>query len=91
MPRSCVQIRFHFVFEFGFMDGSSFEPCLDDLVAYATWLRPDSVLLRFEFSFMNGSSFEPCSHHFGRVCYVVAFQIRFHDSQSNMTQLLCLP
>ena len=29
MPRSCVQIRFHFVFEFGFMDGSSFEPCLD--------------------------------------------------------------
>ena len=44
------------------MDGSSFEPCLDDLVACASWLRPDSVLLRFEFSFMNGSSFEPCSH-----------------------------
>ena len=58
MLRGCVQIRFYFV---------------------------------FEFSFMNGSSFEPCSHHFGRVCYVVAFQIRFHESQSNMTQLLCLP
>ena len=40
---------------------------------------PDSVSLRFEFSFMNGSSFEPCSDHFGRVCYVVAFQIRFHE------------
>ena len=24
---------------------------------------------------MNGSSFELCSDHFGRVCYVVAFQI----------------
>ena len=39
---------------------------------------PYSVSLRFEFSFMNGSSFEPCSDHFGRVCYVVAFQIRSH-------------
>ena len=37
----------------------------------------DSVSLRFEFSFMNGSSFEPILDHFGHVCYVVAFQIRY--------------
>ena len=42
---------------------------------------PDSVLLSFQFGFMNGSSFEPCSDRFGRVCYVVAFQIRLHSFQ----------
>ena len=71
----CVQIRLHFVFEFGFMDGSSFEPCFNDLVAFATWLRPDSFTW-FRISFMNVSSFEPYSDHFARISCVVAFQIR---------------
>ena len=60
------------------MNGSSFEPITR--IILVTMLRgcvPDSVSLRFEFSFMNGSSFERYSDHFGHVCYVVAFQIRF--------------
>ena len=64
-------------FEFSFLNGLSFEPILGSF-----WTRmlcgcvPDSVSLRFEFSFMNGVS-NRYSDHFGHVCCVVAFQIRF--------------
>ena len=54
------------------------------LVAYATvrGCIPDSVSQCFEFGFVNGSSFELCSDHFGRVCYVVVFQIQFHEESA---------
>ena len=47
------------------------------LVAYAAWLHSNSVSLRFEFSFMNGSISSRYLDHFGRICCVLAFQIRF--------------
>ena len=92
-------IWFYFVFEFSFMNGSNFEPCLIILVTCATWLRPDSVSLRFEFSFMNGLRIEPCSDHF--VACATWLRSRFGFMRVNrmlawtcscrMTQLLCLP
>ena len=66
--------RFGFRYvSFSFMNGSSFEPILGSF--WSRMLRgcvPDSVSLRFEVS-------SRYSDHFGRVCYVVAFQIRFRS------------
>ena len=68
---------------FGLTSFSNFDFMNGSAVLGSFWscyvVASDSVSLRFEFSFMNGSSFEPC-RSFGRVCYVVGFQIRFHES-----------
>ena len=77
----CVPDSVSLRFEFSFMNGASFEPCSDHfgrVSVVAFQIRFHGV----SFGFMNGSSFELCSDHFGRVCYVVVFQIRFHEESA---------
>ena len=62
-------------FEFSFMNGSSFEPILGSF--WSGMLRgcvPDSVSLIQFHEWLISSRY---SDHFGHVCCVVAFQIRF--------------
>ena len=73
MLRGCIPDSVSLRFEFSFVNGSSSSRYSIILVAYAAWLHSGFGFAPFRMVFMSGASFD----HFGRICCVVAFQIRF--------------
>ena len=76
------QIRFRYVSNLVFMNGSSFELRLGKF--WSRMLRGafQIVSLRFQFSFMNGSSFELCSDHFGVAMLAVRQELESQVQQA---------